>query len=150
MKNRSSETEHGERLETLRDSGEITEQKFAVLSTELSSSLETDAQSVWSAPQGRGTSDISRRKLWHRRWFDWALAVLAAVGVVVFLVYRSNSQNEAIQKSGEVRESRLDEIQPSDSNRVSETVSQKNARLKAEQYLSVMPFSRQGLINQLV
>jgi hypothetical protein len=150
------ETDRITRLERLKDAGEISEQEFKVLSQTQSSALEMNTHLGWKAPTGCGTPDIGRRKMWHKKWFDWALAFAGVIGVVVFLVYRSNSQNEVSTnqdttgKSGESRETNRDETEPSDSNEVSETVSQRNARLKAEQYLSVIPFSRQGLIDQLV
>jgi hypothetical protein len=103
------ETERITRLKRLKDAGEISEQEFEFLSRTHSLETEMSAHSGWNAPTGRGTSDIARRKMWHKKWFDWALAFAVVVGVVVFLVYRSNSQNEVspnqdtTNKSGELR-----------------------------------------------
>ena len=84
------------------------------------------------------TPEVSKKKPFYKRKWFIALAILMLIGA-----FASNSESSKTEKKVVTT---TEANTPAATN---ETVSESNAREKAESYLSLMAFSRSGLIKQL-
>jgi hypothetical protein len=87
---------------------------------------------------------------WYKKKRFWLLGVIAVI-VIISVSSQDSSTTTTSDESGDVVQS-TDTAGPSDSapsENTNETVSQKNARKSAENYLDFSAFSRTGLIKQL-
>ncbi len=106
----------------------------------------------------------------YKRWWFWLLVFIVAVGIAGGrggdgdgnkagldenteqardAVDAGNKQPSKEDKSASVKETTGTGTTDAGKEKNTETVSQKNAVRKAEQYLRTMPFSKEGLIEQL-
>jgi hypothetical protein len=84
------------------------------------------------------TPEVSKKKPFYKRKWFIALAILMLIGA-----FASNSESSKTEKKVVTTTEANTPAAPM------ETVSESNAREKAESYLSFMAFSRSGLIKQL-
>ncbi len=84
------------------------------------------------------TPEVSKKKPFYKRKWFIALAILMLIGA-----FASNSESSKTEKKVVTTTEANTPAAPN------ETVSESNAREKAESYLSLMAFSRSGLITQL-
>jgi len=84
------------------------------------------------------TPEVSKKKPFYKRKWFIALAILMLIGA-----FASNSESSKTEKKVVTTTEANTPATPN------ETVSESNAREKAESYLSLMAFSRSGLITQL-
>jgi len=84
------------------------------------------------------TPEVSKKKPFYKRKWFIALAILMLIGA-----FASNSESSKTEKKVVTTTEASTPAAPN------ETVSESNARKKAESYLSLMAFSRSGLITQL-
>jgi hypothetical protein len=84
------------------------------------------------------TPEVSKKKPFYKRKWFIALAILMLIGA-----FASNSESSKTEKKVVTTTEASTPAAPN------ETVSESNAREKAESYLSLMAFSRSGLIKQL-
>ena len=97
-----------------------------------------------TAPQAK--SEVSTKKPFYKRKWFVVLAVLFLIGAIAS---NSNSPKITPEKSVITTDSASNSVAPSTSAGPMESVSQSNARKKADGYLSIMALSRSGLIAQL-
>ena len=100
------------------------------------------------APPTPSVPDTSKKKPFYKKKWFIILAVLSVIGA---FASNSNSSKTTPKKSVSTTDatSSTDSVAPSTSAEPTETVSESNARKKAESYLEFMAFSRSGLITQL-
>lgn len=86
-----------------------------------------------------------------RPWFKKKrFILLGVIGLLVVVTVAQNGGGDSGSTSTSSSESTTTETESSDnSSSLSETISQLNAKLSAENYLRNLPFSRKGLIEQL-
>ena len=100
------------------------------------------------APPTPSVPDTSKKEPFYKKKWFIILAVLFVIGA---FASNSNSSKTTPKKSVSATDatSSTDSVAPSTSAAPTETVSESNARKKAESYLEFMAFSRSGLITQL-